>query len=308
MSGRSRHSSGSSPRARGTVRRRGLHVVPVRFIPASAGNGCSRLGLDPMKAVHPRERGERPNSRLTALLNDGSSPRARGTASAAHAQTRLRRFIPASAGNGVECDQRTPLGAVHPRERGDRRLSQRRKPARGGSSPRARGTACACVHICARVRFIPASAGNGRSRRPGWPARPVHPRERGERAGDGGCGAEKDGSSPRARGTAQERAPVAPGVRFIPASAGNGSFWPRSQLDSSVHPRERGERFLCPFLLGGGGGSSPRARGTVPNSPHIRQEARFIPASAGNGRPRVRAGSSRPVHPRERGERYLPAV
>ena len=49
---------GSSPRARGTPGPRAWFNVPVRFIPAGAGNTSShRLGLR-LRAVHPRGRGE----------------------------------------------------------------------------------------------------------------------------------------------------------------------------------------------------------------------------------------------------------
>ena len=52
-------------------------------------------------------------------------------------------------------------------------------------------------------------------------------------------------------------------------------------------------------------GSSPRARGTVPQWRRFRAAHRFIPASAGN-RPHPRGGTkSHTVHPRERGEQEV---
>ena len=53
-------------------------------------------------------------------------------------------------------------------------------------------------------------------------------------------------------------------------------------------------------------GSSPRVRGTGRNLLAIRRRKRFIPAGAGNSRPRSCRCRSRPVHPRGCGEQILP--
>ena len=74
----------------------------------------------------------------------------------------MTRFIPASAGNGYP--QPYPSGAetVHPRERGERGDVFYRINRDRGSSPRARGTAGAATWSYVDLRFIPASAGNGK--------------------------------------------------------------------------------------------------------------------------------------------------
>ena len=132
--------SGSSPRARGTLGRARVGQVPLRFIPASAGNTVHRV----------RGGGQRL----------GSSPRARGTLGHERAVAPRSRFIPASAGNTV----REPPGAaarpVHPRERGEHVVTQFSPSTLYGSSPRARGTPVVNEVGVRNSRFIPASAGN----------------------------------------------------------------------------------------------------------------------------------------------------
>ena len=72
-----------------------------------------------------------------------------------------------------------------------------------------------------------------------------------------------------------------------------------------VHPRSRGERGLDTPAEAVTGGSSPPARGTVPQHPGRRPFPRFIPARAGNGKPRRAPRGPRTVHPRSRGERFM---
>ena len=194
--------------------------------------------------------------------------------------------------------------AVHPRERGERISIFIIASNSDGSSPRARGTAGMDGAALKARRFIPASAGNG----PPASAHPrsasVHPRERGERKRACCSMGTTAGSSPRARGTAQRGEPLGEVIRFIPASAGNGPGGPCIPSSTAVHPRERGERFLCPPRPSVWGGSSPRARGTGQGVGQILDRGRFIPASAGNGRPWWRRSGAGSVHPRERGERH----
>ena len=90
---------GSSPRARGTLRRERGHLIWWRFIPASAGNTSARARWLPWLAVHPRERGEHVSVPSRNSHGVGSSPRARGTRCKAWRAGSDIRFIPASAGN-----------------------------------------------------------------------------------------------------------------------------------------------------------------------------------------------------------------
>ena len=175
-------SPGSSPRARGT----GSVILSgeywTRFIPAGAGNGMFNW--------------------LAYTMHHGSSPRARGTVPPSASTQSTYRFIPAGAGNGNSAGPCRRGTSVHPRGRGERKVNA---SFMGGVR-----------------RFIPAGAGNGPSSSSLIVAVPVHPRGRGERSHIDGDRYFRDGSSPRARGTGQQRSKKIRTMRFIPAGAGNG--------------------------------------------------------------------------------------
>ena len=299
---------GSSPRARGTGRDRAVTNARSRFIPACAGNGHAASESMNLTAVHPRVRGERVTGSFGLISKDGSSPRARGTGLHLRGGPAGGRFIPACAGNGRPRPPHRGRPAVHPRVRGERLILSPLARSSIGSSPRARGTVL--EGFCNRLecRFIPACAGNGLlcMKGAGWP--PVHPRVRGERGGKKTAAPYLHGSSPRARGTGPRHGALYLPPRFIPACAGNGLAPSTRQGQQTVHPRVRGERRVKadPAFLETG--SSPRARGTVLDHLDCALGIRFIPACAGNGRFPLETRSDGPVHPRVRGERYLPAI
>ena len=86
-------------------------------------------------------------------------------------------------------------------------------------------------------------------------------------------------------------------IRHTPA--GPGWWRPRAR---SVHPRAGGEHAGATFTVPDRAGSSPRGRGTPGQAVHHDARRRFIPARAGNTRPRFLTGVSSPVHPRAGGE------
>jgi len=134
------HSSGSSPRTRGTLLRWPCAETIWRFIPAHAGNTfCCKFSLA-VSTVHPRARGEHSRPSWTANLTGGSSPRTRGTHFANCEYRILLRFIPAHAGNTATKPRAGVVTAVHPRARGEHRSSLVSPSLHCGSSPRTRGT------------------------------------------------------------------------------------------------------------------------------------------------------------------------
>ena len=232
--------------------------------------------------VHPRECGEQGCDMLHRPHYGGSSPRVRGTDLDGLAALFSGRFIPASAGNRWHQCRRWRPCSVHPRECGEQAEGQSAQPARYGSSPRVRGTERGAGAGPLIDRFIPASAGNSKSRTKHRRRGAVHPRECGEQAEGKGRFRGPCGSSPRVRGTAKTAEAVPNERRFIPASAGNSGTggWRRPMW--AVHPRECGEQLIGTEEEDPDDGSSPRVRGTVVGCNHDIDPVRFIPASAGN--------------------------
>ena len=136
--------------------------IPLdRFIPACAGNSLlSAIAAARPDGSSPRVRGTRPDRppprgraavhprvcgelEIAVGVNSplgGSSPRVRGTRDRLALGDRLRRFIPACAGNSIVVFPALPTGTVHPRVCGELVKAAKRIYAGTGSSPRVRGT------------------------------------------------------------------------------------------------------------------------------------------------------------------------
>ena len=110
---------GSSPRTRGTASAPRWPQAETRFIPAHAGNRTRIGNRQRPFPVHPRARGEQRQPPQTRPNNAGSSPRTRGTVDLARPRLRLRRFIPAHAGNRQSACPAFLAKPVHPRARGE---------------------------------------------------------------------------------------------------------------------------------------------------------------------------------------------
>ena len=174
-----------------------------------------------------------------------------------------------------------------------------------GSSPRMRGTHEHNNRLHEHFRFIPAYAGNARSRPDNPIRRSVHPRVCGERDTELSGTAAINGSSPRMRGTHGNSNGIVGWPRFIPAYAGN-AVRPMANCGAvPVHPRVCGERFAMNSRASSFCGSSPRMRGTHPSSREEYFLRRFIPAYAGNARRSSPPRCLSAVHPRVCGERSI---
>ena len=111
--------AGSSPRVRGTVRRRRTRRHQRRFIPACAGNSMTTIRQPLSWAVHPRVCGEQYIFHFVNVCDCGSSPRVRGTGQCKPCHNLIRRFIPACAGNSQARDCFGVDATVHPRVCGE---------------------------------------------------------------------------------------------------------------------------------------------------------------------------------------------
>ena len=218
------------------------------------------------RSVHPRACGEHRVSQQTIGVFHGSSPRLRGTLRPRLKAGECIRFIPAPAGNTWKQIGRTCI--------------------RDGSSPRLRGTRQIRESQIRADRFIPAPAGNTQRQPLKTRNDPVHPRACGEHVFLASVRKPLGGSSPRLRGTLRGADQDALARRFIPAPAGNTSAPPATTGAGPVHPRACGEhatRYHKPLQPTG---SSPRLRGTQLKANLPPHRMRFIPAPAGNTKPR----------------------
>ena len=272
------------PRARGEHGDlRARHMVEHGSSPR-AGNTRSRNTLAHPAPVHPRARGEHTLADLGERGIGGSSPRARGTLLHRWHDDLMFRFIPARAGNTARRTRSRSASAVHPRARGEHDGADYHVKHGGGSSPRARGTRDDHEERRTIRRFIPARAGNTHHGISSRSQPPVHPRARGEHSHGVCVEQEVVGSSPRARGTRLRRCGMSALARFIPARAGNTLEFVNVTETLPVHPRARGEHRKPAHTHEADAGSSPRARGTREHAAQRMEEARFIPARAGNTR------------------------
>ena len=151
---------GSSPRLRGTSEIETASIQEARFIPALAGNMCSRLLQTTRTPVHPRACGEHGAFDRLTMLIQGSSPRLRGTSATITSGHPGFRFIPALAGNIYSTGFRRLAKTVHPRACGEHNQTGHVQEYDPGSSPRLRGTWLTRRISPASIRFIPALAGN----------------------------------------------------------------------------------------------------------------------------------------------------
>ena len=168
----------------------------------------------------------------------------RGTQRRVPCWRRVRRFIPAHAGNSPRACRRSINGPVHPRACGELRAQEYGGNLSHGSSPRMRGTLPSALSMTPHFRFIPAHAGNSQGLRPSRAGRTVHPRACGELDSHGRTTLADYGSSPRMRGTLARRGDRDELWRFIPAHAGNSVGMRSKNRHRPVHPRACGELII----------------------------------------------------------------
>ena len=217
---------GSSPRTRGTHRRRPPSLSLQRFIPTHAGNTSPCKTKSPKYPVHPHARGEHKRFENAALAMAGSSPRTRGTRAVRINRDAQRRFIPTHAGNTARTSvsTRCPVRSVHPHARGEHSRVLGFVASCDGSSPRTRGTLNDHGGDVLHIRFIPTHAGNTNHEADDPRITAVHPHARGEHAAHFLSVFAECGSSPRTRGTRQSEPGYGAQPRFIPTHAGNTSL------------------------------------------------------------------------------------
>ena len=255
---------GSSPRMRGTPIILPLTVFIHGIIPAYAGNTQNKSIVFVQRRDHPRVCGEHVIGHDLPSLEQGSSPRMRGTLISAVNPRFNHGIIPAYAGNTNGGCLRLICHRDHPRVCGEHSETKADNSSMTGSSPRMRGTLTIPEDALLTAWIIPAYAGNT------FP--PIycllfmwdHPRVCGEHSFSLIAAICAAGSSPRMRGT---QIPAKQGVfplGIIPAYAGNTNPRQLKRFNARDHPRVCGEHVT--FFPSGlyAQGSSPRMRGTPP--------------------------------------------
>ena len=191
---------GSSPLARGLLRRSRSHVNCRRIIPARAGFTSSVPVSCQLSADHPRSRGVYFVGPGLMSIVGGSSPLARGLLWACGCRFGLVGIIPARAGF-TQCQVPVHLpGPDHPRSRGVYGFEAFVLDGAAGSSPLARGLLWQGLVRPPRRGIIPARAGFTACTASGMEARRDHPRSRGVYGTGEWTDGETLGSSPLARG------------------------------------------------------------------------------------------------------------
>ena len=221
------------------------------------------------------------------MVEDGSSPLARGTHHGNIRHFRLSRLIPARAGNTRKFQSPQNPATAHPRSRGEHSIPSRATWLWVGSSPLARGTLRGSSRGLVLVRLIPARAGNTSLTALSSATSPAHPRSRGEHVLTIRQLLPAPGSSPLARGTLDGVEGEQVAARLIPARAGNTFYCTCARHFPTAHPRSRGEHAGVFSLETLTCGSSPLARGTQFTDRPAGRRQRLIPARAGNTRPGV---------------------
>ena len=151
----------------------------------------------------------------------------------------------------------------------------------GGSSPLARGP-----HGDRDTRtdyggLIPARAGTTDFTSDTGPRAGAHPRSRGDHPRKRSSMPGMVGSSPLARGPPWHRRREHEGSGLIPARAGTTAVGSGLLVGSGAHPRSRGDHLGLVTLFERCGGSSPLARGPLPNLSNLPTICGLIPARAG---------------------------
>ncbi len=315
--------AGSSPLARGLLRRARCQDVCCGIIPARAEFTYAPPLLLRTPGDHPRSRGVYRDAVLKVVDAGVDHPRSRGVY---HPDVKssdlLRRIIPARAGFTDRARHQEAPHRDHPRSRGVYGGVEGGGdgvpgiiPARAGFTPpttsrrpqrtdhpRSRGVYPGIIPGPPMVGgIIPARAGFTRHRRRTQSRPADHPRSRGVYLAAGAHCVTRNGSSPLARGLHIVPEGSFSCLRIIPARA--GFTLQRRQMIRmfSDHPRSRGVYGVVNMYDNPTDGSSPLARGLRRGIGADRETYRIIPARAGftlGGHP---PHCGRRDHPRSRG-------
>ena len=222
---------------RGNPRRRPALALPVRSIPACAGEPRAARHRHRSGKVYPRVCGGTPIGVCSLPLYAGLSPRVRGNRAIPGCRAGRRRSIPACAGEPATRRTRAMSRRVYPRVCGGTRIAFVMCHHSGGLSPRVRGNRLEHAGADCDGGSIPACAGEPDLRSAGHSRSMVYPRVCGGTSRVAGHSTCLSGLSPRVRGNHIHFQHGASIGRSIPACAGEPRRGRYGVLHRWVYPR-----------------------------------------------------------------------
>ena len=157
---------GLSPRVRGNHGDKPRELDIIWSIPARAGEPTAAPPPPRSAWVYPRACGGTSSPAMPVGMVLGLSPRVRGNHNVCPQSAAVLGSIPARAGEPVDCGMAYAIDGVYPRACGGTPSAPAPTVDGRGLSPRVRGNRTAGVRSGARLRSIPARAGEpGRRRR-----------------------------------------------------------------------------------------------------------------------------------------------
>ncbi len=255
---------GSSPLARGGPTASSPGARSAGLIPARAGRTLSSVIAEGHAPAHPRSRGADDEMDDDVARRWGSSPLARGGHEHVRREPVGDRLIPARAGRTRHRPSSIIRPRAHPRSRGADPSGDPGGGLSAGSSPLARGGRGSGSSALTCTGLIPARA--GRTRRPRTKRRrsEAHPRSRGADRTQPHLRTVVSGSSPLARGGPAGYRALGLVRGLIPARAGRTLCVVEDRPVIRAHPRSRGADATSAGLVARLTGSSPLARGGLP--------------------------------------------
>ena len=290
--------AGLSPRVRGSQLGQRNAEWEERSIPAGAGEPNDSPPQWETPRVYPRGCGGAVDESIPPAVQDGLSPRVRGSRPVVKPYSGPSRSIPAGAGEPGVCGRPGTRRWVYPRGCGGARSGGPGPQLSRGLSPRVRGSPSGVVSKRPGVGSIPAGAGE--------PLLP-HQLPRHVQVYPRGCGGAvyacerapfQAGLSPRVRGSRVRHTLHVGAHGSIPAGAGEPRTPPATARTGRVYPRGCGGAGMACLAAPMMRGLSPRVRGSQVVKLDGRALGRSIPAGAGEPRTHPLARRRRTVYPR----------
>ena len=221
----------------------------------------SLISRRPQKGVYPRTGGGNRRQPAPRGIATGLSPHGRGKPGLGFGFEVHSRSIPARAGETSPHYGGGNFQKVYPRTGGGNHGRVAKPDYIGGLSPHGRGKLSVCRWLSARMRSIPARAGETRRYKGGHQPEEVYPRTGGGNILTGWGGRGNGGLSPHGRGKLHKGQRKLMVCRSIPARAGETRCGAEGLGPGQVYPRTGGGNAMQVEGSWRAMGLSPHGRG-----------------------------------------------